>query len=94
MSSISSLGVRKAYLDWRTTLHHFKFADSFVLDLYSEARHFDHLLLDKNAIFFSQGDGDVKVLASDRENGTVRLWSLSSSEKCGQQALKATFYGH
>lgn len=40
------------------------------------------------------GAGGVKVLASGGEDGTVRLWSLSSSGKRGQQALKATLYGH
>ncbi|XVF58207.1 hypothetical protein PTKIN_Ptkin07bG0045400 [Pterospermum kingtungense] len=40
------------------------------------------------------GDGGAKVLASGGEDGTVRLWSLSSSGKRGQQALKATLYGH
>ncbi|KDP45480.1 hypothetical protein JCGZ_09729 [Jatropha curcas] len=35
-----------------------------------------------------------KVLASGGEDGTVRLWSLSSRGKRGQHALKATFYGH
>ena len=40
------------------------------------------------------GDGSGKVFASGGEDGTVRLWSLSSSGKRGQQALKATLYGH
>ncbi|KAH0973737.1 hypothetical protein GBA52_025893 [Prunus armeniaca] len=40
------------------------------------------------------GNGGGKVLASGGEDGTVRLWSLSSSGKRGQHALKATFYGH
>ncbi|OMO79204.1 hypothetical protein CCACVL1_13836 [Corchorus capsularis] len=183
MLSSSSTGARKAYFDWRTALHQFKFADPFVLDLYTEAKHFDHLLVDKNEIIFSQGsvvrrmkvdsflrggslvqrsdhnaritcmrlfplteislvrsetqreenvlvtssydhsirlwwkgdcqrcfrghngavstlsdkflgDGGSKVLASGGEDGTVRLWSLRSSGKRGQQALKATLYGH
>ncbi|KAK8335041.1 hypothetical protein V6Z12_A09G027800 [Gossypium hirsutum] len=183
MLSSSSSGVRQAYLDWRTALHQFKFSDPFVLDLYTEARHFDNILLDKNDIIFSQGSiirmmktdsflsggslvrmsdhnaritcmrlfplnetslvrseiqreenvlvtsscdhsirlwwkgachrcfrghngavstlsdkllgaGGVKVFASGGEDGTVRLWSLSSSGKRGQQALKATLYGH
>ncbi|KAE9590377.1 hypothetical protein Lal_00028131 [Lupinus albus] len=38
------------------------------------------------------GDGSSKVLASGGEDGTVRLWSLSS--KRGEHALKATLYGH
>ncbi|CAK7323050.1 unnamed protein product [Dovyalis caffra] len=40
------------------------------------------------------GDGNAKLLASGGEDGTVRLWSLSSSGKHGQHALKATLYGH
>ncbi|KAF7819681.1 putative E3 ubiquitin ligase complex SCF subunit sconB [Senna tora] len=40
------------------------------------------------------GEDNSKILASGGEDGTVRLWSLSSSGKRGQQALKATLYGH
>ncbi|XP_062030464.1 uncharacterized protein LOC133746300 [Rosa rugosa] len=40
------------------------------------------------------GNGTGKVLASGGEDGTVRLWSLTSSGRRGQHALKATFYGH
>ncbi|QHN83521.1 hypothetical protein HN51_059987 [Arachis hypogaea] len=40
------------------------------------------------------GDDTCKVLASGGEDGTVRLWSLSSSGKQRQQSLKATLYGH
>lgn len=40
------------------------------------------------------GEDSSKVLASGGEDGTVRLWSLSSSGKRGQRALKATLYGH
>ncbi|XP_071706208.1 histone acetyltransferase type B subunit 2-like isoform X2 [Rutidosis leptorrhynchoides] len=40
------------------------------------------------------GDGNGKVFASGGEDSTVRLWSLSSSGKNGQRALKATLYGH
>ncbi|KAL9323432.1 hypothetical protein ACSQ67_008289 [Phaseolus vulgaris] len=40
------------------------------------------------------GEGSSRVLASGGEDGTVRLWSLSSSGRRGQHALKATLYGH
>lgn len=40
------------------------------------------------------GDKGSKVLASGGEDGTVRLWSLSSSGKRGQHALNATLHGH
>lgn len=40
------------------------------------------------------GDGSGKIFASGGEDGTVRLWSVNSSGKRGQQALKATLYGH
>ncbi|KAK2966929.1 hypothetical protein RJ640_002114 [Escallonia rubra] len=40
------------------------------------------------------GNGTEKSFASGGEDGTVRLWSLSSSGKRGQHALKATLKGH
>lgn len=40
------------------------------------------------------GEDNSKILASGGDDGTVRLWSLNSSGKRGQQALKATLYGH
>ncbi|XP_068647468.1 uncharacterized protein [Aristolochia californica] len=39
-------------------------------------------------------DGSGKVLASGGEDGTVCLWSLSSSRKRGHHTLRTTFYGH
>ena len=40
------------------------------------------------------GEDDSKVLASGGEDGTVRLWSLSTNGKRVKSALKATLYGH
>ncbi|WCJ20806.1 hypothetical protein M5689_003011 [Euphorbia peplus] len=40
------------------------------------------------------GDGGAKVLASGGQDGTIRLWSLTSSQKRGQHALRATLHGH
>ncbi|GAB4831632.1 hypothetical protein Ancab_005643 [Ancistrocladus abbreviatus] len=40
------------------------------------------------------GDGSSNLFASGGEDGTVRLWSLNSSGKRGQHALKATLHGH
>ncbi|GAB2294880.1 hypothetical protein Dimus_029073 [Dionaea muscipula] len=40
------------------------------------------------------GDGDAKVFASGGEDVTVRFWSLGSSSKRGQHALRATLQGH
>ncbi|KAJ9683617.1 hypothetical protein PVL29_019263 [Vitis rotundifolia] len=178
-------GVRESYLARRTALRQFKFVDPLAAQFHTDAKPFNHLLLDKNNdIIFSQGsviqimkmgsifsgrdfvvtlndhnaritcmrlfplsetslfrsesqreenvlvtsscdhsirlwwkgscqrcfrghngpvstlsdkllgDGSSKVFASGGEDGTVRLWSLSSSGKRGQQALKATLYGH
>lgn len=36
----------------------------------------------------------VNVFASGGEDGTICLWSLSSSDKHGQQELRATLYVH
>ncbi|KAI4389063.1 hypothetical protein MLD38_001327 [Melastoma candidum] len=40
------------------------------------------------------GDPESRLLASGGEDGTVRLWSVSSSSKRGHHALKATLHGH
>ncbi|OVA13307.1 WD40 repeat [Macleaya cordata] len=40
------------------------------------------------------GGYNEKFLASGGEDGTVRLWSITSSGKRGQHALRKTFYGH
>ncbi|KAL0350923.1 UNVERIFIED_CONTAM: hypothetical protein Sradi_4241500 [Sesamum radiatum] len=40
------------------------------------------------------GDDSGKLFASGGEDGTVCLWSINSSGKRGQHALKATLYGH
>ncbi|KAH1038552.1 hypothetical protein J1N35_040295 [Gossypium stocksii] len=39
------------------------------------------------------GNGDVKVLASGEHDGSICLWSLSSSGRRYRQALKAKFCG-
>ncbi|OMO77446.1 hypothetical protein COLO4_25162 [Corchorus olitorius] len=91
MLSSSSTGARKAYLDWRTALHQFKFADPFGDCQRCFRGHNGAVSTLSDKLL---GDGGSKVLASGGEDGTVRLWSLSSSGKRGQQALKATLYGH
>ncbi|PIN16330.1 Nucleosome remodeling factor, subunit CAF1/NURF55/MSI1 [Handroanthus impetiginosus] len=40
------------------------------------------------------GDDGRKMFARGGEDGTVRLWSIYSSGKRGQHALKATLHGH
>ncbi|CAA0828440.1 Unknown protein [Striga hermonthica] len=40
------------------------------------------------------GDNSGKIFASGGEDCTVRLWSINSSGKRGQQALKVTLLGH
>lgn len=47
--------VREAYLDKHTSLQQLKFTDPLIAHFYSEAKPFDHLLLDRNDILFSQG---------------------------------------
>ncbi|PSR87657.1 F-box/WD repeat-containing protein [Actinidia chinensis var. chinensis] len=179
-----TLSVREAYLARHTAVQQFKFVDPLVADLYTEAKPYNHLFLNKNDIIFSQGslvhimridnflsgrgsfvtlsdhnsritcmrlfplsdtslfrsktqrdenvlvtssrdhsirlwwkgscqrcfrghngpvsslsdkllgNGNGKIFASGGVDATVRLWSLSSSGKRGQHALKATLYGH
>ncbi|CAL1392089.1 unnamed protein product [Linum trigynum] len=172
--------VREAYLARKAAVRQFRFADPLVADFYTEAKPFDHILLDEDDIIYSQGnviqmmgissllrgrdsitrlsdhgaritcmrvfsldlrsaaqrkqrvlvtsscdhsirvwwkgscqrclrghngpvscltdrflgDGSSTVLVSGGEDCTVRLWSLGSSGKRGQHALKATLYGH
>ncbi|KAG9151356.1 hypothetical protein Leryth_020953 [Lithospermum erythrorhizon] len=177
-------GVRAAYQEKHTTLKQFKYDDPQIVDFVTDGKPIEHIILDKDAIIFSQGpklnmistenylngnvslltlgdhnaritcmrlfslsetslsrhatqrsnsllltsscdhsirlwfqgscircfrghngpvstlsdkllgDGAEKLLASGGEDGTVRLWSISSSGKRGQHALKATLYGH
>ncbi|KAJ8750196.1 hypothetical protein K2173_014111 [Erythroxylum novogranatense] len=183
-SSQTSRGLREAYLSRHAAVQQFKFVDPLTADFHTVARPFDHIVLDNNHIFFSQGssirmlnidgflggmnsvaalsdhnaritcmrlfpltetslvrsetrrkenvlatsscdrsirlwwkgscqrclrghngpvltlsdkllgDDSAKVLASGGEDGTIRLWSLSSTGKRGQHASKATLYGH
>ena len=46
--------VREAYLARHTAVQQFKFVDPLVADLYTEAKPFNHLFLNKNDIIFSQ----------------------------------------
>ncbi|KAL6552983.1 hypothetical protein OROGR_006825 [Orobanche gracilis] len=164
---------RESYLSRHTALHQFKYADPLLCDIPTFRKPPHHILLDKNAIIFSQGpsihslhtedlinrntsvatlglfslnevcpyqresekgdnilitsssdhfirlwskvgnrcfkghtgpvltlsdkllgDDTGKILASGGEDGTVRLWSINSSGKRGQHALRATLHGH
>lgn len=47
--------MREAYLKRRVAVQQFKFVDPLVADLYiTDAKPFDHIILDKNDITFSQ----------------------------------------
>ena len=51
------------YLARRTALQQFKFVDPFIADFYSDAKPFNHLLLDKNKIFMTQVSGVLCLIA-------------------------------
>ena len=55
-------GVREAYLARRTAVHQFKFIDPFGIDIFTDAKPIDHILLDKDNIIFSQVLGYISVL--------------------------------
>lgn len=46
--------VRDTYLSRRTAVRRFSFVDPLVADFYTDARPFNHVLLGKNDIAFSQ----------------------------------------
>ncbi|PKH69521.1 hypothetical protein CRG98_050112, partial [Punica granatum] len=48
-------GVREAYLDRVSALQQFKFVDPLVADFYTDAKPYQHILLDKNLMVLSQG---------------------------------------
>lgn len=52
--SSTSSGVRDAYLARHASMHQFKFVDPLSADLYTNAKPFDHIVLDKNDVIFSQ----------------------------------------
>jgi hypothetical protein len=52
---LQTSGLREAYLKRRVAVQQFKFVDPLVADLYiTDAKPFDHIILDKNDITFSQ----------------------------------------
>ena len=53
-TSLQTSGVREAYLARRRALRQFNFIDPFGIDIIVEAKPFDHLLMDKTNIYFSQ----------------------------------------
>uniref|UniRef100_A0A2P2KCA7 Vegetative incompatibility protein HET-E-1-like n=1 Tax=Rhizophora mucronata TaxID=61149 RepID=A0A2P2KCA7_RHIMU len=53
--SQASGGAREAYLARRAAVQQFKFVDPLAADFYTIAKSIDHVVLDKNDIFFSQG---------------------------------------
>jgi F-box/WD-40 domain protein 7 len=52
---LQTSGLREAYLKRRVAVQQFKFVDPLVADLYiTDAKPFDHIILDKNDITLSQ----------------------------------------
>ena len=47
-------GVREAYLARRKAVQQFKFSNPFVIDVITDERSFDNMLVNKNDIIFSQ----------------------------------------
>ncbi|KAM0958234.1 hypothetical protein ACFX13_023969 [Malus domestica] len=73
-SSSQKPEVREAYLSMRKDSQQFKFSDPNVVDIRTaNSNRFDHILLDKNAIVFSQGSW-IRVISIDRPlNRRVRF---------------------
>ncbi|CAN0857677.1 hypothetical protein LINGRAHAP2_LOCUS6865 [Linum grandiflorum] len=63
--------VREAYLARDTAVRQFNFDDPSVLDFYTDAKPFDHILLDDDDIIFSQGSSIETMETCDFPNDRV-----------------------